>query len=72
MSRMGRRVLPDFPHHIVQRGHNRQVVFAEKAGYERYLATLSEFKNVYGVKVYAYCLMTNHIHLLVAPEDTAE
>ena len=71
MPRMGRTVLPDFPHHIVQRGHNRQVVFAERADYERYLATLSEFKDVYGVKVYAYCLMTNHVHLLVAPEDIA-
>ena len=71
MPRMGRTVLPDFPHHIVQRGHNRQVVFAEKVDYESYLATLSEFKDVYGVKVYAYCLMTNHVHLLVAPEDIA-
>jgi putative transposase len=64
-------VLPDFPHHIVQRGHNRQVVFAEKADYQRYLATLSEFNDVYGVKVYAFCLMTNHVHLLIAPEDIA-
>jgi len=39
---MGRTVLPCYPHHIVQRGHNRQVVFAEEADYERYLATLSE------------------------------
>lgn len=71
MPRMGRTVLPDYPHHVVQRGHNRQVVFAERADYERYLETLSEFKDVYGVKVYAYCLMTNHVHLLVAPEDIA-
>jgi putative transposase len=61
--------LPDYPHHIIQRGHNRQVVFAEAGDFERYLETLANFKDIYGVKVYAWCLMTNHVHLLVAPED---
>lgn len=37
MPRIGRTVLPDYPHHIVQRGHNRQVVFAEPRDFERYL-----------------------------------
>lgn len=71
MPRMGRTILPYYPHHIVQRGHNRQVVFAEPRDCERYLETLAEFKDVYGVKVYAYCLMTNHVHLLIAPETVA-
>jgi putative transposase len=68
---MARVVLPHYPHHIVQRGHNRQVTFAERADFERYLATLREFKAAYGVKVFAFCLMTNHVHLLLAPEDSA-
>ena len=67
MPRMGRVILPRYPHHIVQRGHNRQAVFAEVDDYRRYLNTLREFKNEYGVQVYAYCLMTNHVHLLLAP-----
>jgi putative transposase len=71
VPRLGRTILPDYPHHIVQRGHNRQVVFAEARDYERYLATLAEFKDAYRVKVYAYCLMTNHVHLLLAPETLA-
>lgn len=71
MPRLGRIILPDYPHHIVQRGHNRQVVFAEVRDFERYLETLAGFKDVYGVKVYAYCLMTNHVHLLLAPETIA-
>ena len=71
MPRTGRTILPHYPHHIVQRGHNRQVVFAEARDFERYLETLATFKDVYGVKVYAYCLMTNHVHLLVAPETIA-
>ena len=71
MPRIGRTILQYYPHHIVQRGHNRQVVFAEPGDYERYLETLVQFKEIYGVKVYAYCLMTNHVHLLVAPEEIA-
>lgn len=70
MPRSARIVLPGYPHHVVQRGHNRQAVFAERCDYERYLATLQEFKQQYGVKVYAYCLMTNHVHLLLCPRDS--
>ncbi len=68
MPRIGRTILPYYPHHVVQRGHNRQVVFAESEDFRRYLDTLIEFKDVYGIKIYAYCLMMNHVHLLMAPE----
>ena len=66
---MGRIVLSEYPHHIVQRGHDRNVVFAGDADFRYYLDTLIEFKADYGVQVYAYCLMTNHVHLLLAPTD---
>jgi len=68
---MARIVLPHYPHHIVQRGHNRQVTFAARVDFERYLATLREFKAAYGVHVHAFCLMTNHVHLLLAPQEPA-
>ncbi|MEX0872798.1 MAG: transposase [Aquisalimonadaceae bacterium] len=68
---MGRIVLPNYPHHVVQRGHNRQVVFAGDADYQRYIADLRELKEAFGVRVYAYCLMTNHVHLLLAPGESA-
>ena len=71
MPRNGRIVLPHYPHHIVQRGHNRQVVFADPSDCQYYLATLAEFKVVYGLKIYAFCLMTNHVHLLVRPSEEA-
>lgn len=71
MPRMGRIVLPNYPHHVVQRGHNRQVVFAAEQDYQRYIADLRELKGVFGVKVYAFCLMTNHVHLLLAPGEAA-
>ncbi len=63
MPRMGRVVVPEYPHHIVQRGHDRKAVFGEDSDYRYYLDTLAEFKGEYGVAVYAYCLMTNHVHL---------
>ncbi|MGH8557140.1 MAG: transposase [Methylococcales bacterium] len=69
MPRVGRVVLPNYPHHIVQRGHNRQVVFAGDQDFEYYLETLSQMRGVYGVRVYAWCLMTNHIHLVVEPPE---
>ena len=69
MPRTGRVLLPHYPHHIVQRGHNRRIVFTARRDYERYLETLAEFKRAFGVKVYAWCLMTNHVHLLLTPGD---
>lgn len=69
MPRMGRVVLPSYPHHVVQRGHNRQVVFVAVPDYLRYLDALAEFKTEFGIKVYAYCLMTNHVHLLLGLGD---
>ncbi len=71
MPRMGRLVLPNYPLHVVQRGHNRQVVFAVAEDYQRYLRDLRELKDAWGVKVYAYCLMTNPVHLLLAPGTSA-
>ena len=55
------------PEQLKQRGHNKQVVFAEEADYRYYLTTLEEFKDAFGVKVYGFWLMTNHVHLLITP-----
>jgi len=59
--------MPNCPHHIVQRGHDRNEVFIEAVDYHSYLKTLREFKEAFGVRIYAYCLMTNHVHLLLEP-----
>ena len=72
MPRRARIVLPNCPHHIIQRGHNRQVVFAGDGDYQYYLDNLREWKIELGCKVYAYCLMTNHVHLVIDPGDQAE
>jgi putative transposase len=54
MPRLGRVVVPNYPHHVVQRGHNKQVVFAQGADFRYYLSTLEECKALYGVKVYGF------------------
>ncbi|ETV54315.1 hypothetical protein Q044_00049 [Pseudomonas aeruginosa BWHPSA039] len=54
MPRQGRVVLPNYPLHVVQRGHNRQVVFAEDEDYQRYLSDLRDLKDAFGIKVYAF------------------
>ena len=65
MPRTSRIVLPNHPHHIIQRGHNRQVIFASNEDYLYYLENIREWKKNLGCKIYAYCLMTNHVHLIV-------
>lgn len=69
MPRTARILLPHTPHHVVQRGHNRASVFAEAGDYRYYLDTLIEWKKLLRVKVYAYCLMTNHVHLILEPGE---
>lgn len=67
MPRHARIIINDYPHHIIQRGHNRQAVFASTDDFQFYLDNLQEWKTKLGCKVYAYCLMTNHLHLIVDP-----
>lgn len=71
MSRIRRVILPNYPHHIIQRGHNRQVIFAENTDFERYIKNIQELKIKFEIKVFAYCLMTNHVHLLLQPGEDA-
>jgi REP-associated tyrosine transposase len=69
MPRTARIVLPNYPHHVIQRGHNRQTVFACEDDYRYYLDNLAELKTTFGCKIYSFCLMTNHVHLLIDPGD---
>jgi len=61
MPRKRRVVLPHYPHYVVQRGHHRKVVVAGEAYFQRYLEDLRELETIFDVRVYAYCLMTNHV-----------
>lgn len=70
MPRKPRFYLPDIPAHVIQRGNCRQAVFFDTGDYHAYLNWLEEGANKYGCQVHAYCLMTNHVHILVTPEAT--
>jgi len=72
MPRMARIVVPNTPHHIVQRGHNKQTVFVSDDDYRYYLANLFEWKERLSCKVYGWCLMTNHIHLIINPGEDVD
>ena len=71
MPRKARVLVPNYPHHIVQRGHNRKAVFLTDQDYQYYLENLKEWKKELGIKLYAWCLMTNHIHIVAEPQDDA-
>ncbi|MDH3596812.1 MAG: transposase [Rhodospirillales bacterium] len=72
MARLARAVAPGLPHHVTQRGNRRQTVFFSDDDYEAYRALLAEHAAAEGVAVWAYCLMPNHVHLvLVPPEEGA-
>jgi putative transposase len=71
MARLPRLSIPGYPHHVIQRGNNRQSIFLSKDDRERMLALLLEHSAKNKVAVHAYVLMDNHFHLLATPE-TAE
>lgn len=68
MARLPRLSVPGYPHHVIQRGNNRQAIFARPADYQYLLVLLEENARKFGVAVHAYVLMGNHFHLLVTPE----
>ncbi len=67
MARIARVVVPEIPHHITQRGNNRQDVFFTDEDRRLYLRTLADKSERFGLRILAYCLMTNHIHLVAVP-----
>ena len=68
MARLPRLTVPGYPHHVIQRGNNRQRIFTDDADRQRLLALLAEYAAAFQVAVHAYVLMDNHFHLLLTPE----
>ncbi|MBU0499848.1 MAG: transposase [Gammaproteobacteria bacterium] len=69
MSRLSRLVIPGHPHHVTQRGNRRTQVFFEDSDYALYKDLLSEAAFKANAEIWCYCLMPNHIHLIVVPFD---
>ena len=67
MARRMRLVFPGVALHVIQRGVNRAACFSVEADYLVYLSHLRRLSAKHGCAVHAYCLMTNHVHLLLTP-----
>jgi len=68
MPRIARVVAVDYPHHVTQRGNNRSPVFFDDLGRNYYLEALTHYSQKYSMEIWAYCLMSNHVHLLAVPK----
>ena len=69
MARLPRLTLAGYPHHVIQRGNNRQPIFASAADYQYLLDLLEVQAKKFEVDIHAYVLMTNHFHLLATPRS---
>lgn len=69
MPRNARIVIPKYPHHVVQRGNRLQKVFFSDADKNAYLEFLKNSSKKHSLEIWAYCLMDNHVHLIVVPEN---
>ena len=70
MPRKARIVLEDVAHHITQRGNYRQNIFEDDEDKKFYLEFISKYAKDYDLKIYAFCLMTNHVHFIGVPEKS--
>lgn len=69
MARLARIVVPYVPYHVTQRGNRRERTFFEDADYKRYRTMVGQAARRAGAEIWAYCLMPNHVHLIVVPAD---
>ncbi|MEZ0122918.1 MAG: transposase [Candidatus Reddybacter sp.] len=70
MARLTRYFIEGQPQHIIQRGNNREPIFAVERDYFFYLECLQEAAERQGLVIHSYVLMTNHVHLLVTPQTS--
>ena len=69
MPRFARVIIPECPHHITQRGNERRDIFFTQVDREVYLGLVQQYAEHYAVEVLGYCLMTNHVHLVLIPAE---
>ena len=67
MPRIARIIAIDYPHHIVQRGNNRQQIFFDDQDYGFYRKLLKKYSSEGVLPINSYCLMNNHVHILATP-----
>ena len=72
MPRAARVTMENACYHIITRGNQKQTVFAETADYKKYLCLLAKYRQRYRFKLYCFCLMINHVHMLMQVKDPAK
>ncbi len=70
MPRASRVTMDNAVYHIITRGNQKQTVFADALDYSKYLSILTTYKKRYQFKLYCFCLMPNHVHLIIEVEDS--
>jgi putative transposase len=70
MARLARVIAVDIPHHVTQRGNARQFILASEAERLVYLDLLRQYSGLHRLSVLGYCLMSNHVHLIVVPHQS--
>ena len=69
VPRQPRYTICGMPQHVISRGNDRQTIFRHPADYTYYLSQLEAVSKKYGCKIHCYVLMSNHVHLLVSPQQ---
>jgi putative transposase len=69
MARLPRLVLPGYPYHVTQRGNRRQQTFFDDEDYALYRDLIAEAADRAGAEIWCYCLMPNHVHMIIVPSD---
>jgi putative transposase len=69
MPRIARVVVPDYPHHITQRGTNKMDIFLDNEDRTYFIQCVKDYLSKTQTRLWAFCLMSNHFHLLLVPEE---
>lgn len=72
MPRGERIILNNAYYHLINRGNQKQNIFLENSDFEKYLQLLAHYKRKYEVKLFGYCLMPNHVHMVVVLKQASE
>jgi len=72
MPRPLRCILPNSCYHLITRSNEGNDVFHERADYEKYMLLLNKYKNKFGLKLFAWCLMNNHTHLVAQSSEISK
>ena len=68
MPRQARIIIPNLPHHVLNRSNNKEIIFFDDEDFKFFLRQIKKYKEKFGIKIYHYCVMPNHYHFLIEPK----